>query len=392
MHHLPAYVKQTLNRLNTAGFLAFVVGGAVRDVCLGKAPVDFDIATNATPEETEALFPKTLSFGKKHGTITVVTDEGNIEVTSFREDGAYHNHRQPESVLFVGDLHSDLCRRDFTINAMGMDVSGKITDPFGGQADLAAKIIRTVGDPNLRFSEDALRLLRAIRFSAQLGFEIEADTLLAIAQNAHLAKSLSAERVQTELAGILQSDRPEMVEKLFVYGLLDKFLAKENPKISYPLTMIKQLKAEKSLRFIAFLYATELSEMILEHLRLDKKTIKLAGKVLSLKHETIGAEKVKLKQQLLRFGVEAVTMAVLLEDTFEQTKKQKMLDEILLKQEPYTASHLAVSTADLMAAAQLSGSAVGKALTALTWHVIAYPEDNTREKLLERIHRKNGDI
>ena len=383
MHHLPAYVKQALNRLNTAGFLAFVVGGAVRDVCLGSAPVDFDIATNATPEQTEALFPKTLSFGKKHGTITVVTDVGTIEVTSFRKDGSYHNHRQPESVLFVGDLRSDLSRRDFTINAMAMDVDGNIIDPFDGQSDLTAKMIRTVGDPSLRFSEDALRMFRALRFSAKLGFEIETDTHLAIAQNAHLAKNLSAERVQAELAGILQSDRPEMVEKLFAYGLLDKFLGKENPKISHSLSMIKQLKAEKNLRFIAFLYVTELSEMILEHLRLDRRTVKLTGKVLSLTNETIGAEKVKLKQQLFRFGVEPVTMAVLLEDTFKQTKKQKMLDEILLKQEPYTASHLAVNTTDLMAAAQLSGSAVGKALTALTWHVIAYPEDNTRERLLE---------
>ena len=388
MYHFPTYVKQTLSRLNTAGFLAFVVGGAVRDMCLGKTPVDFDIATNATPTETEALFPKTLSFGKKHGTITVLTDAANIEVTSFREDGSYHNHRQPESVLFVGDLHSDLSRRDFTINAMAMDIDGNIIDPFDGQSDLSLNTIRTVGCPNLRFSEDALRLLRAVRFSAQLGFYVECDTWAAIQANAALAKTLSAERIRDEVEKILLSSNPAHIEHILKLGLLDGFLGGQVTDLPYPLTILGQLDAEKSLRWIGFLYAAGLNETVLQNLRLDKKTITLTKNVLALLHKGIATDKFRLKQQLYKYTLNATSTAIRLEYTFHQADKQQILDEILTNKEPYQLSHLALSGADLLTLGFASGKQLGKTLQTLLGHVMEFPEDNTREKLLEIIKLK----
>ena len=381
---LPIHVVKTLNQLTKAGFLAFVVGGAVRDILLGKYPLDYDIATSAKPEEIKNLFPNTLSYGEKHGTITVQTEAGTIEVTTFRKDGSYEKHRRPETVCFVEDLHSDLARRDFTINAMAVDISGNVIDPFDGKGDLSAKIIRTVGGADKRFSEDALRLFRALRFAAKLGFAIETNTHLAIQANAHLAKHLSAERVQAELLGILQSDRPQQIKQVFDYGLLDGFLADESPEITYPLTVLTQFQADKTLLWVAFLYATGLSAKVLENLRLDKKTIRLAEKVSALKQDGIAEEKVKLKQHLFCFGQVAVTIALQLEDVFTDSEKQAMLGEILAKGEPYLASHLAIQSKDIIEIGR-SGKEIGDSLTALVWHVIKHPEHNTKEKLLALI-------
>ena len=182
-----AYV---LKKLHNAGFSAYAVGGAVRDALLGKNPCDFDITTAATPQQVKKLFLKTIDTGIAHGTVTVMVDSEPIEVTTYRTDGKYLNNRKPQSVMLVSDVEEDLSRRDFTINALCYNEKEGILDLFGGIYDLNNKIIRAIGNPVERFTEDALRILRAVRFSSQLGFTIEENTQKAIKKCAHLVKNL----------------------------------------------------------------------------------------------------------------------------------------------------------------------------------------------------------
>ena len=180
-----------------------MAGGCVRDTLMGRRPNDWDVATSAAPEAVQSLFRRTVPTGLRHGTVTVLYGGGRCEVTTYRVEGAYSDHRRPDSVRFTPSLSDDLSRRDFTINAMAMDASGNVTDPFGGREDISRRIVRCVGEPRERFEEDALRMLRAVRFAAKLGFEIEAGTRCAIRRCAPLAASLSAERVAGELSGVL---------------------------------------------------------------------------------------------------------------------------------------------------------------------------------------------
>lgn len=204
---IPPYVSEILRLIESSGHKAFVAGGAVRDIVLGKTPHDYDIATSAKPDETVSIFEKAginyYDNAAKHGTVTAVTSEGDVEVTTFREDGSYSDMRRPDEVVFKTTIEEDVKRRDFTINAMYMDSEGKIYDPEGGQEDCSQKLIRAVGNPDERFHEDALRILRAIRFCSRLGFEIEPDTLRAMESHAYELKKISGERIATELTGIV---------------------------------------------------------------------------------------------------------------------------------------------------------------------------------------------
>ncbi len=208
----PPDVQQILARLNGNGFQAYVAGGAVRDLLLGRPPHDWDVATDAPPHEVKALFPDHIPTGERYGTITVRTPERMVEVTTFRSDGCYLDGRRPESVRFSRDLTADLARRDFTINAMALGPGGELVDPFGGRADLAKSRIATVGGPRERFREDALRMLRAIRFAAELGFAPEAGVKRAILEEGRLITNVSAERIRDEFSRILLAPH-------LVYGL-----------------------------------------------------------------------------------------------------------------------------------------------------------------------------
>ena len=221
----PKYVLNILCALDSAGHRAVLAGGCVRDSLLGRRPSDWDIASSASPEEVLALFPRCVPTGIKHGTVTVLSGGGSVEVTAFRAEGGYSDHRRPDSVSFGCPLEADLARRDLTVNAMAMDAAGEITDPFGGRDDLRRRLLRCVGEPERRFDEDALRMLRTVRFSAQLGFDIEPRTLEAIRALAHLASGLSAERVRDELLKTLRSPAPGLVWQLVDLGLLDACLA-----------------------------------------------------------------------------------------------------------------------------------------------------------------------
>lgn len=222
---VPPGVAEAVARLRAAGYAAYPVGGCVRDSLLGLTPGDWDLCTAARPEQVTACFPdvRVLPTGLKHGTVTLVWAGRVMEITTFRSDGDYGDHRRPEQVTFVGSLREDQSRRDFTINAMAVDLDGTVLDAFGGQADLASGLVRCVGDPRQRFSEDALRILRALRFAARLGFQVEAETDAALRADRALLLGLSGERIYAELKGILAgrdagrvlADYPELFYTLF---------------------------------------------------------------------------------------------------------------------------------------------------------------------------------
>lgn len=221
----PAEVRRILDTLAAKGFSAQIVGGPVRDLLMGQTPKDWDVATAAPPEAVRSAFPRTVPTGVKHGTVTVLAANRQVEVTTYRVESGYTDFRHPDQVVFVRTLREDLSRRDFTINAMALDRKGRLYDYFRGRADLAAGLIRAVGDPAERFSEDALRMMRAVRFAAQLGFDIAPPTFAAIKEKNELLRHVSAERIRDEFAKLLVSPQPARgLEMLRESGLLARFI------------------------------------------------------------------------------------------------------------------------------------------------------------------------
>lgn len=232
--NVPKNVKYIIDKFYENNFEAYMVGGCVRDSLLGILPKDYDITTSAKPNITESLFEKTIPTGIEHGTVTVVLEKENFEVTTYRTEGSYIDNRRPESVSFVSNIKEDLSRRDFTINAFAYNDQEGLVDYFNGLTDLNNKVIKAVGDPNIRFKEDALRMLRAIRFSAQLDFTIETNTLTAIKNNCDLIKNISVERIRDELCKILISDNPSKgIILLQNTGILAIILPEINSLVQY---------------------------------------------------------------------------------------------------------------------------------------------------------------
>ena len=212
---IPQFVQNIMLEMLRAGHEVYCVGGCVRDLLMGKTPHDWDLTTSARPEETCAVFgSRAIPTGLRHGTVTVLNDGGKAEVTTYRVDGEYADHRHPNAVRFSGKLSEDLCRRDFTVNAMAMSLDGQVTDLFGGREDLAAGMIRCVGDAETRFEEDALRIMRGLRFAAVLGFCVEKETACAMRVKKDLLQELAAERLQEELTKLVCADhiRPVLTE------------------------------------------------------------------------------------------------------------------------------------------------------------------------------------
>jgi len=392
---LPKPVRGVLETLEAAGHAAYLVGGPVRDLCLGKTPQDWDIATAALPETVQSLFPKTIPTGLVHGTVTVLTEGLPIEVTTFRRDGAYQNHRRPEQVNFVTDLHADLSRRDFTINAMALDLPGQLIDPFGGQADLYAKRIRCVGNPTTRFDEDALRMFRTFRFSAQLDFQIDPITLAAIRSQSHLANSLSAERVRDELEKILLSPRPETLADVLDYGLLTSYII-PTPAARAHLAHLDQLSSQTHLCWAAFgaillkSGAIDNPEDFLRSLRLDTKTVHIAGQAALLSLD-LPCHPVTLKQLLARQGKETLTLAAQVAALFGSPRPDETLEAIFTSGDCYCLPMLALTGADLMAAGYPPGPALGELLGQLLSHVFQHPSENEQDTLL-RLARQFHDL
>lgn len=223
---IPEYVKTVIKRLDEKGYEAYIVGGCVRDMLLGRKPKDYDVTTNASPDDIEYIFKdyKTIDIGKKFGTIIINLKEGEVEVTTYRKEGPYIDGRRPEWVSFSSSIEDDLSRRDFTINAIAYNNRKGIIDPFNGQEDISRKIIRTVGDPNQRFSEDYLRILRAVRFSSELDFNIDEDTFGAAKLNSNHITKVAMERIADEFYKILLCPKPSrgirLMEEMGILGIL----------------------------------------------------------------------------------------------------------------------------------------------------------------------------
>lgn len=276
---IPKDVLEIINKIENAGYEAFIVGGCVRDFLLSDTPKDWDITTNALPEDIKKLFDHTVETGIQHGTITVVLNKNNYEVTTYRIDGEYTDFRRPTEVLFTKDIVDDLSRRDFTMNAIAYNPKNLFIDHFGGQEDIKNKIIKGVGIAEVRFNEDALRMMRAIRFANQLNFTIEEETFNAIKRNAHLIKKISIERVRDEFIKLLKSVYIENISLLETSGLLQYFLPEIKVKlekdIKKNIIILKNLKENYILRLAFLLNHLEEDKVvdILKRLKLDNASI-----------------------------------------------------------------------------------------------------------------------
>ena len=357
----PDEIIKTLER---AGFEARYVGGCVRDTLLNRPIHDWDIATQALPEDVMRLFPHCVPTGIRHGTVTVLLDGVSAEVTTYRLDGVYHDGRHPDGVRFVRRLADDLARRDFTINAMAMDESGAVTDLFGGRDDLSRRVIRCVGDPETRFREDALRMLRAYRFAAQLGFSLDAQTQTAICRCAPLCAALSRERVREEAEKALLSDRPEYFGRMLSEGLLEACMRAEHADFSglsaLPKTPEARWTAAK-LRCPA----------------LDPASFRLPAKLCRL---------IDLTAQTWREGrTEADWKRLIAEHGWETARLQAdmqrtdIVRQIETRGDCVTLRQLAVTGADFPA---LRGKDVGRMLHLLLVYVLDHPGQNTKAQLL----------
>lgn len=372
----PKYVLNILCALDSAGHRAVLAGGCVRDSLLGRRPSDWDIASSASPEEMLALFPRCVPTGIKHGTVTVLSGGGSVEVTAFRAEGGYSDHRRPDSVSFGCPLEADLARRDLTVNAMAMDAAGEITDPFGGRDDLRRRLLRCVGEPERRFDEDALRMLRTVRFSAQLGFEIEPRTLEAIRALAHLASGLSAERVRDELLKTLRSPAPGLVWQLVDLGLLDACLAPGDasaPREALDVLPIYARLAHfcRGLELGGYIMSTD---RFLAALRFDGETLRRTASAVEVLKS--GSRDWK---RLLRGHGEAAVLAA--------HPKNRALRAVLRSGECWELSSLAIGGREL-AALGYSGPELGRELRRLLDHVIDCPADNRADILCKLVERK----
>lgn len=372
----PEYVLNILRTLGSAGHEAVLAGGCVRDSLLGRRPSDWDVASSAMPEEVLALFPRCVPTGIKHGTVTVLSKGGKVEVTTFRAEGAYSDHRRPDSVAFGCPLEADLARRDLTVNAMAMDAAGRLTDPFGGRADLERGLLRCVGEPERRFDEDALRMLRTLRFSAQLGFDIESRTLEAIRTLAPLASALSAERVRDELVKTLRSPRPDVVWSLVDFRLLDAFLAPGDaaaercPLAPLPI-YARPARFCLALERGGYIMSTS---TLLTALRFDSVTVRTTSGAV----EVLKSGRRDWKRLLRDYGEAAVLAA---------HPKNRALREVLRSGECWTLSGLAIGGAELKQLGY-SGPELGRELDRLLDHVIDCPSDNGVDILCKLAQRK----
>ncbi len=257
---------KVLNKLNESGYEAYLVGGCVRDFVMGKNPFDYDITTSALPGEIKSLFEKTIDTGIKHGTVTVVCDGEFFEVTTFRSESEYEKNRKPQKVEFVKSLEEDLKRRDFTMNAMCLDRDGTIADLFNGMEDIKNKTIRCVGEAELRFEEDALRMLRLVRFACKTGFDIEEKTYEAVIKKAHLIKNISVERIKSEIDGALMGAFVNKLSFLRETGL-EEYIFK-NARYD----LIEKAPFNVCIRWALLLVDNENPKEVLDSLKFDNKS------------------------------------------------------------------------------------------------------------------------
>lgn len=431
---LPEKVRSIIQTLETAGYEAYAVGGCVRDSMLGRRPADWDITTSALPEQVKTLFRRTIDTGIEHGTVTVMLEHEGFEVTTYRVDGEYRDHRHPSEVNFTGELREDLRRRDFTINAMAYNEREGLVDAFGGAEDLEAGIIRCVGNAEERFGEDALRILRAVRFAAQLGFEIEDETAAAAGRLAENLRDISAERIQTELVKLLISPHPELLRTAWELGLTAVFLPEfdtamkteqHNPHHLYTvgehtLKALEFTEQDKALRLAVLFHdfgkpAVKTTEDGVDHFHGHAAvSSRMAGKIMRrLKFDNDTTDRVKrmvlyhdvrpkpeprgVRRLMNRAGQDlfpelfqvmgadilAQSEYMRLEKLLNLEKVQMVYEEIVSRQDCVTLKDLSVTGSDLIAAGMKPGPEIGEVLRRMLDDVIEEPAHNKKEYLLE---------
>lgn len=363
----PKYVIHILNTLERSGYEARLVGGCVRDTLLHRRPNDWDVATAAAPEAVTELFERTVPTGIRHGTVTVLYGGSACEVTTYRVEGAYSDHRRPDSVRFTSRLEEDLSRRDFTINAMAMDASLALTDPFGGREDLSRRLIRCVGDSHERFTEDALRMLRAVRFAAQLDFALDSAALEAIAGCAPLCSALSPERVAAELRAVLASRDPDMVWLMADLGLLNAWLTPREGERTHLGALPRCARLAHFCNDLSRCGSITSTDTFLRSLRMDTRSVKIC----SAAAEILASGSRDYKRLLRDYGEDAVLAAY---------PKSRRLRAVLRSGECWSLASLAITGGEL-AALGYAGRELGEELRRLLEHVIDCPEDNRPEIL-----------
>lgn len=432
---VPKRVKEIIETLQEHGYDAYAVGGCVRDSLLHSSPADWDITTSAKPMEVKALFRRTVDTGLAHGTVTVMLGKEGFEVTTYRIDGEYEDSRHPKEVVFTGDLREDLRRRDFTINAMAYNDRKGLVDAFGGIQDLEKGVIRCVGDPYERFTEDALRILRAVRFAAQLGFSIEERTKKAAQELAPTLAKISAERIAAELTKLLVSENPHLLKTAWEAGITRVVLPEFDSMMEtlqntphhclnvgeHTLKSLEYVAADKVLRFTMLLHDTgkpasrtmdengrdhfkghsleseKIARNVLQRLKLDNNTICKVTKLVYWHDHRPEPNPRSVRRALNKVGEELFPLLLKVQyaDTMAQSeyRREEKLEriryveeiyrEVLERKECVSVKMLAVNGRDLIAAGMKPGPEIGEMLERLLQVVLEEPGRNEKQELME---------
>ncbi len=431
MYPLPPQVNTALALLNAAGSEAFVVGGAVRDLLRGSPVHDWDITTSALPEQTKEVFAdyRLIETGIKHGTVTVLLDGTQLEITTYRTEGTYSDHRRPDSVSFTRSLEEDLARRDFTINAMAYHPEVGVVDPFGGKSDLENRTIRCVGEPDKRFQEDALRMLRALRFAARFGFSIEEETAAAIHRNRSLLSAIALERIQAELTGLLCGSCVEPVLRQY-HDVLSVPIPELAPLLGFQqhnrhhchdvwghtIAAVASIPNDAALRWAALLHDTgkparftlgengvghfyghaeesaKIADVITARLRFDNASREQIRFLVEQHHLFYEVSEQSVKRAIQRFGRDRLRLLLWMFRADTLGKSPFCLDRldsirelaalIEAQEDRFTPKDLAVDGNDLMALG-FSGPQIGRALDSLVNAVVFDGQENKKEALLQ---------
>jgi len=399
--NLPQNVQMIISTLESAGYEAFVVGGCVRDMLRGVPPKDWDIATSATPLQAKALFSRTVDTGIKHGTITVLLGHTHYEVTTYRIDGEYLDNRRPESVIFSRNIEEDLSRRDFTMNAIAYNQRDGFIDPFNGRGDIKNGIIRCVGVAEHRFAEDALRMLRAVRFAAVTGFSVDGEILHASSKLRQNLKNISPERVREELGKLICAAHPQALELLDTTGLLPFVLQGREfgGHLRKIIAHFKICPVYEPMRLALFLsWAGDECENILRDLRFDNKTIKEVAQYIRFLPLPLPANRYEIKKLLGVFAQESLFENFFVIRAIEQPLQSVEIESIrtqglniIEKGECFTLKTLALNGKDLAQMGIAPGKTMGDMLTALLDIVMHDASMNTKSCLESVVYKMGSE-
>lgn len=393
--NVPKSVKIIIKILEDNGYEAFAVGGCVRDAIIGREPNDWDITTSAMPGDVKRLFHKTIDTGIAHGTVTVMIERVGYEVTTYRIDGEYEDGRHPKSVEFTGNLIEDLKRRDFTINAMAYNDRQGIVDEFDGVGDLERGLIRCVGNPIDRFNEDALRILRAVRFAAALNFDIEEETKNAIVTLAENLNKISKERIQAELEKLLISNHPEKLKIAYETGIT-KVIFKEIDRLAKMgeldniISKLCEMPSNHYYRWAAVLIHTDREECrnILRGFKFDNKTVNNVSALVTAMKREIPSNRGEIRRDIYEIGEEIYPMYLEFRRIYDDENSDRIREiqaereDIYDKGDCVSLRGLAVNGRDLMELGASRGAEVGAGLEMLLYKVLEDNELNDKETLI----------